>query len=516
MNNGVQSIFPYKGGENSTFNPILLSPSDITASNNIIYTTYASKRKRPGIVQAFTNRTPGNNKILGAIDFWRLGTQRIVYYNGKNIIAATNSGVVDIIDGSSPIPIDEAVSFLAFAGLLIIFFYGGQTRPQAWTQSGKVFDLFSDNYFPAFGKIWLNRLWIPDPDVPGRLLASRTGDPTSMTGGDSTSIDLDVNDNDPDGITAIFPPFFGSLYVAKRFSLYKITPVTLSDGTIVFSSYKISETGCISHNAVFTKEQNIIFPSDEGLHNFTSTDKTSEVETDLISYKIRTDWTDQVNFNRAKYMSAVYDKSLNAAFILYPSVGSNYCNSVFGYSFSQSEWFSWDNFNHTSILRYLDSPVKKQRTMVCSSSGDIGYLDLNENLDYGKSYDLFFDSGLISPSMAPHKSYAYAYVTLIFAPQISGSFNFSYQIDGKTVGTISIRMEADLDENLGEDFETGVSYLGSTAAVKVVTVRLKNIGNTYSFSIDHNPADSEDTGFEILGIVMRMEEATTKIGEIAA
>lgn len=82
-----------------------------------------------------------------------------------------STGATDDITGANAIPTDETITFVPFNGLLIMMFGGGQTPVMAWTQSGSIFPLiqnpFPNNFNAAFGRVWLNSLWIPDPEYPG-------------------------------------------------------------------------------------------------------------------------------------------------------------------------------------------------------------------------------------------------------------------------------------------------------------------------------------------------------------
>ena len=512
-------IYPYDGSQDSTRHPLLISPTDIVDSDNIVYTTYSTKKKRPGISHAFQDTIGGNNHILGGCDFWRLGSQYIVYYDGVKLYAIKPDGTKSNISATVDLPIDEAVSFCQVQGLLCIFFTGGNTPPKKWTQTGQITDLSPDAPNAAFGRVFLNSLWIPDPTVPGRILKSVTGDPTDFTGGDAAAYDLDPSDGDPEGITAIFPPFYGSLYVSKRYSIFRLTPVILGDGSTAFSVLKIVDgIGCISHNAVVPMESTVIFPSDRGIHHLESTNMLSAVTTNFLSANIQPPWFEDTNFNRSKYMQAVYDQSLNSYILIFPRQGSNYPSDVWGFSIPAAKWYRWRSYNHTSIFRYVDFQNKKLRTMVGSEDGEFGVMDDKVNRDYGRGYSIYLQSGIIAPS-GPDKRYQLQAINPIFVPQITGKFNLTYKINGKTIETLEYSMTSDeLGDKLGEDFKTGISVLGGLPEVKMDSKRTMGSGNFYSLLIEHTPTPNieEDEGFELLGVLLDVEEINRSDGEVVA
>ncbi len=513
-----QKIYPYDGGQDSAKNPILLRPQDVSASSNIIYTTYTTKKKRPGLSYLFDNYETTHRRIIGMKDFWRLGSQRLVVWDGKKLHAINPSNeTVDELGSGFTLPTDEAVCFEAFQGILGIFFYGGKTRPKYWTQSGNIVDFPSSVPNAPFARVWLNRFVIPDPTVPGRLLLSKTGDPTDFTGGDATTIDLDVNDGDPDGITAILPPFFGSLYVTKRLSTYKITPVQF-ETSVVFSVTKISDgIGCVSHNAVVASEKNIFFPADSGWHQFESTDKISEVDSELLSTDIQPLWVDGVNFKRAKYMQSVYDKGLNSILCAFPADSSNYPTDVWGFSLVAKKWYRWPYYNQTAMCRYMDSFKKKIRTAVGSNDGDIGFIDSDAKKDYNKPISVYLKSGIIAPNNEPNDEYNFKYITPVYVPQAGGKFKITMKIDGVTTNVNEFEMQDEsLGDTLGETFITGESVLGGMPNVVTDTVRIGGNGMLYQLIITHEDDTEDGVGFELLGVLISAEPINKGTGKRAA
>lgn len=513
-----QKIFPYDGAFDATKHPLLIAPKDVVDSQNIVYTTYSTKKKRPGVTEAFPTQFPTNRRILRQFDFWRLGKQRVVFYDGKNIIAydvAQNR--YDIISNNFPVPVDTMVHFVAFQGLLIVTFEDGITTPKAWTGTGAMFDL--DPTLPAspFAQIWLNKIWVPDPTIPGRLLYSQTGS-IQFTGGDSGNLDLDVNDGDPDGITAIFPPFFESLYSTKRLSTYKIKPVILGDGSLIFSFVKISDgVGCISHAAVAAAPGNLFFPSDEGVHYFVSTDKLSEIETEDFSLQIQPLWIGQTNFKRSRFMQGIYDRELKSYILLYPSESALFPNDAWGYSIAAKKWYRWREYNHTSICRYVDSKSKRLRTLVGAKTGKIGFIDSSSRLDYDQPIDIDLQSGIVCPGGTPDDRFAFCSMTPIFVPQVSGNFKITYKIDGKFIETLTFEMNTVLGgADLGEEFTLGVSTLGGIPQVVCDNRRIKGYGMMYEFFIEHDGVGDGNDGFELLGILLDVDRTTKATGRTAA
>lgn len=520
-----QKIFPYDGAFDATKNPILISPKDVVDSDNIVYTTYSTKKLRPGITLTVDSSPNLSKSILAQFDFWRLGNRRVVYWDGKKIYAVEpESGEKQCISGMLSLPENEAVTFTVFNGLLLIFFSGGQQPVLYWTMSGSLQVLSPNCPNAAFGVVWLNKLWVPDPTVPGRVFGSQSGDPTDFIGNtDSPDVvvqDLDVGDGDPEGITSIFPPFFGSLYVSKRLSVYRLTPVTLADGSIAFSQSKISDgTGCISHSCVVAAEGNIFFPSDWGWHTFKSTTMLSEIDTDLLSRDIQPLWVNDTNFSQSKYFQASYDRELNSILCIYASGSSTYPDSLWGFSFVAKKWYRWSGYNQTSICRYVEPGGKRMRTLVGSFDGRTGMIDSSINKDHGVPFGCFIQSGLICPGGTPDEDYVFNAIAPLFVPQVSGKFRVTYKIDGRTMESKDFDMtQTDVGGELGVDFIPGITPLGGVPQIKLDKREMAGNGMIYQLFIEYDPTLNVDdlVSFELLGILVDVSSATKKYGERVA
>ena len=558
-----QKLYPYDGSEDVTRNPILISPVDIIESDNIIYTTYSTKKKRPGLSYAFPNYETAARHVLAIIDYWKIGTQRVVFWDGQYIKAIDPlTGIVTNITGTAILPIDQTCTFLRFYGVLIIFFGGGQTPPYYWAQTGNIQILLDPvtyaGYNPPFGQLFLNRLAIPDSVYPGRILLSKTNDPTDFFTGDATAVDCGISDGDPDGVTALFPEYLGSLYVAKRFTLYEVslkqfvTADTAGATTItnVFVPKRITDgIGCISHNGVIAAENDIYFPSDRGIHSLVSTRKFAQIETNFLTAKIQPSWTSNVNFNRSQYIQGVYDIANNSLLWVYPSAtysfptevrgysliadkwfkwenynqaavawyvqqNYNYPTDLRGYSLTAQKWFKWVNYNQTAVAGYVEAQGRKVRTIVGGLDGSIGIIDTDVKTDYGKKISLFVQSGIIVPNGMPDDEFEFNYIAPIFVPQISGKFRVIMKIDGKVINELTFDMtDATIGANLGLDFVTGQSYLGGLPTVKIDKKRCEGRGMMYQLFIEHIQEDDEDPcDFELLGILMDVDTVSKSTG----
>lgn len=511
--------FPYAGNFDSTKHPALIDPNDVVDMNNLIFTTYSTKKLRPGISPVFTQSVPAESReIVSYADFWRLGTQRFVYCNGVDVVAVETDGTSYVITPNGVTLNDANVFFLVFQGLLIVFFGNTDYRPHYWTGTGAMVELTDYPEGTPFGRIWLNAVWVPDPSVPGRLKKSKTGDPTDLTSGDALDFDLDVSDGDPDGITAIFDPVFDALYVSKRFSIHKIY-IQLDNltGDFVYGRNVVSKgIGCISHQAAVAVEDVIIFPSDRGVHILSQTDKVSGVETQFLSKNIQPLWVKEINFARRQWMRAVYDNSRNCYLLLFPDKGRNYNSSCWGYSLYANSWFRWQDYNQTCIFRYIDPVEEDIKIGVCSGDGQIGFIDDDVKTDFGVRYRASIQSGIISFSGVPKDCFQLSQLSAFFVPQASGKMTITYRIDGVVIDTLEFDLKSvEIGDNLGEDFTTGISILGNYPEIGGETVNTKGDGHFFNFLIEYIPSvvSEPEDGFEILGLVMGLVPVTSRLGK---
>lgn len=514
-----QKIYPYDGSLDATKHPLLISPKDVVSAENIIYTHYSTKKNRPGITEIFPGVFPYVGKILSGIDFWRLGVQRVVIYNGFQILAFNpNSNTFENISLNFNVPVDDVVHFKTFAGLLIITFSDPNTPIKAWVGTGQLLDLsdFGVGVPPnaPFCEIWLNKLWLPDPSIPGRLLHSATGT-VNFVGGNAGAEDLDVNDNDPEGLSSIFPPYFGSLYVTKFFSVYQLKPVILGDGTLIFSQSKISDgVGCVSHGSVAAAPQNLFFASHEAIHYFQTSDRISAIEIDGFSDQIAPLWTGETNFKRMKYARAIYEKNLKSYILLYPSESNNFPDSAWGFSLIAKKWYHWNDYNQTCLFSYTNPLTKKLNTIVGSSDGRLGVIDETVSTDYGKPVPISIRSGITAPGGAPDDQFIYNQIIPIFVPQESGKFEITYKIDGRVIETLEFEMSDDsLSDFLGIDFILGQSVLGGIPQLLVDKRNIIGNGMFYELLITYS---GEGSGFELLGILMNVDRVAPRLGRTVA
>jgi len=513
-------IYPYSGSQNSTVHPALLDASDIVYSDNIIYTLSNTKKIRPGLVKSFNSQKPtGSEAILSGIDFnfWSSTDNRIKNY----FVYAQKSGDVIAFDKTtqthrvikSGINVNFPIVFETFYGLLVMCVGDRETIPQKWNGTTPLMsDLFSDGstYKSTICRKFLNKLWIDDPTVPGRAIGSVTNDPTDFSGAGSETIDFNVNDGDPVGLTAFLPPKDKVMYVGKWNSLYSLTP-TYVGSTLVFVPNEIStnaDIGVVSHNGCTSAGGSLYFPSQRGYHRLITSDVIIGLDTQFASAKIQADWTREVSMQYAGFISACYSVEHNSIFVLYPRDEDVEANHLFGYSLISQDWYSWYNFNQSFVVTCMDATTRKNKATFLSRDGDIGVLDDDYVSDYGKFYTMKIKAGVITPNGIPEASYEFKFANFVFTPSSSGTMSFAMLIDGKHLNykTIPISPTNSTYDTtqygeLGENFILGLMNLGGVPSVYLYPQELKGSGTFYTFLIQFTPTSNSES-LEILGILV--------------
>jgi hypothetical protein len=279
-------IWPASGGLDQSSIPGTAKNSRLDECDNIIFTVNGSRKKRWGIDGYYDSGLSPvvTSNFRGGIDFWRnissVQTQKVVSFVGGKLFADANNGIFADVTGSTSLVKDDQVSFEIYVGLLVAFFES--SVPQRWNMTDATFvDLGGSPPPASFGRVHGGRMWAAgNKAAPHRLYYSAPDDPEDWTlGGGGGSIDIDLGDSDPIGITAIFPSFHGDLYVAKRRSLYRVRTLRSSDlSSSAFSVETVVKgIGCIAHNSAVATPTDVIWTSERGIHSLIATDKYGDV-----------------------------------------------------------------------------------------------------------------------------------------------------------------------------------------------------------------------------------------------
>lgn len=497
-------MFPWVGGVNSSLDPSVIPPNQLTEAKNALFGVRGSRKKRPGITHNWDNGITGSQFVIGLVDFWYgsgTKTKRLFsVFKDKTFHSYTTSGTKTTIplDGSAtawPGTITNA-AFEIMNNKLIIAVDGTSNIPKKWEGVGNnVFDLGGSPPFFSICRQHLGRLWANDLTNPDRIHYTTTGNPEEWQGnGDSGALDIGIGDGDPSGITAIFPTFKGDLFVAKKTKLYRITGNTPESFEVRLVS---SGIGCISHNSITPVDQDdIVFCSERGFHSLIATANFGDFEGAFLSKDIQQTFNDNFVKSRLPNVWGVYLSSINSvAFAVTDSViSSNYNNTIWLYNFEQKAWYNWPNIPCSSMCISSDDDQKRFYLGGITSRVSKTFNDLNYDISTsGVNTAIAFKikTGIIYVDEQPYLIKGFKKLALIFNPVGIFTLTVTVKIDNYSTQSLAFTSDTSFLELLGINFILGTSVLGSNLAMAPYTIGIDGYGRGIQITIEQNDIDQE-------------------------
>lgn len=535
-------VWPAKKGLDQSSIPGTADPASMEDCDSVIFTINGSRKMKWGIKPYCVNGiTPDTTTNLRAtVDFWRTvgatPSQKIVVYANGKLYADQSTGYFSDVTGANVLNWQDRMVSDIFTGLLISCFES--TVPLAYTQTGpfttlvqKAWDLFTalPGTYPQFNpgaptfyniprfsicRIWRRRLWGISPLFPHRLYYSAVDAPWDFVLADGAgSIDIDYADSDPVGLTAIFPSLLKTMVVAKRRSLYTVAEVVSSEsdgagGIIYGTTYQIDPyskgVGCIEHNSVAAASNDIIWASERGIHSLAQTDKAGDLEVGFLSYPIHKLYQNETSFLRSKNMWGVYSPEENAYKLAYTERGKTYNDQILNYNIALGEWTRYKKYECRSLCPYVDSN-KKSKVMI-GRNMNLGIIEETVLTEFGiLSPGMSLSTPIICVGQRPDIQLNFTKLWLYVKPQVSGTLNIVYQVDGKP----AISTTADLSGGGGSiigAFPVGGGLIGGTGKIKKLAVSLMGEGSMIQFYFSFVPTTvTEDC--EIFGFTIEAEYA---------
>lgn len=344
--------------------------------------------------------------------------------------------------------------------------------------------------------------------APHRIYYSDTDNPEDWVGGTAGSIDIDLGTDDPIGITAIFPSFHNDLYVAKRRSLYRIKETYAGElGSSIFQLEPVNfGIGCVEHNAVVATPNDIIFPSERGIHTLSVTDKYGDIGSSFTSYPIHELYRDTIDFNKTKNMWGMYSPEMNSYLLAYTRRGRQTNFDILGFNVELQEWFRWQNIDCAAIASYVDSR-SQTRVAIARESLNIGVFDSDIVTDHGTSYTSYFTTPIIYPLGAPDVSCNFKNVWMFVKPKAQGSMTLNYEIDNKGATSMTVDMTTNVGGVIGTAI-IGVGVIGGGGEVKKIRVPIEGEGTAIQFTVTQTPTDATaNEGMDVYGYIIEGEYA---------
>ncbi len=446
-------------------------------------------------------------------DYWygtgATRTQKLVAVTSDGKVFAYNSSgvrtAIVVTAAYTTTPITKCTMTM-IGNILIIAVDGTNNVMKYWDGSAAIENVPGTPPLANIVSTHQGRLVCNSKAAPDRLFYSPVEDYTKWNGvGESGAIDIAVGDGDPIGINAIFPPFKGDLFVAKKTKLYRITGYSPESLQVI----KVSDgIGCVSHNSITAIDQDdIFFVSERGVHSLAATDQFGDFSSTYVSVDIQKTFNDDFNRSRLQYVHGEYLSNINCVAFTFSLEASTANDQLYLYHIPTKAWHRYTTISCQSLVVSNDSD--KRRFYIGTSSGRV-----SKTLA-GTSYDV--------DNTGANSAIQYNVTTgIIYLNENQYEFNAlkRFVIYYKPVGAHSVTCEVRCDnlelnsENsltfinassvdlLGTTFILGSSILGSTAIMQPHSRMIDGRCRAFKLAISQSGVQQE---VEIQGFAIEFE-----------
>lgn len=524
-----KALYPWIGGLNTSIDPIILDPQNLTQADNIVFTTSGSRRKRGGQARYNAAKMSGasTSNVVYFTNYWSIVSNvKREYFvaataNGKVFRSAVTSGTWSSFNTITLAITHGGVTSTTINNNLVMGFQGNGV-PKVWvaqsTSANLVSMTSSTTVSLPFTVAWIcnsfiERLFVAgDPALPDRLYCSVPGTYNNFTqgavAGSGIVLDVGIGDGDPSGITAIFPGTGGNriLYVAKRRHLYAIncSDVDQRNWSITLISNQI---GVINPNSVVTlDETDVIFLSDRGMHSLSQVLQTTAViPGEFLSFPIQYDYNSIVNSANRGQISLTYVPSLNSVLFSCKRVGLSTYETIYGFNVELKQWFRWTSVPCNFIFTRFNATSGVDELYSCDVTGFVNKLNQTTLADFGSAITTRVVSSFIFPDGLPLAEYAFTRLIMIFRSRDNSTFTCQITVDGVTAQSFTVQQRVAGGNTLGSTLLGVTTYiLGNIQAVKPYFTHIGGVGSSIQLQFTHNTLNKD---FELFGVVLEYEDA---------
>lgn len=353
-------------------------------------------------------------------------------------------------------------------------------------------------------KSHLGRAWINDKTENERLHYSSTYDFDEWNGyGNSGVLNVGYGDGDPDGISAIFPPFKGTLFITKRNNIYRVDG-QYAEEFLVSAISSSAGVGGVGHAAVAAVDlDDVLYMSYKGIHSLATTSAYGDFNSSFLSEKIQTAFSNWTS-GRLKYASSTYIPTLNSVFwsIASSNFDDNNQDSLWVFNTKFKEWHRWPNIQAKSMTSYDLSG--KQILLIGRYDGRIDKTQTGDFVDHTTSAIQYtIKSGTIYVDGNPNTVKAFKKIGFIFRPKGDYTFTATIKIDNFQTQSLAFSQVSG-GARLGEDFILGESFLATANVLAPHTLPIDGYGRGLTVKVDNSGSNQQ---VEIYGILIEYESA---------
>ena len=521
-------------GLNVTDNPLIVPPTEMVESTNILIGSTLARKKRGGQDYLNTDSSdalasyplnPKNNggtdgdPILGLYEFWRYDSgsgapkSTLMVRQGTKIWAiSSRTGVAVDLTGALTLPSTGEVTFQAFEGKL---YWASTNTLEGYNTWDGVAGAATAATVPPDGTPSTiiahgGRMWaFGVPGFPYRIYYSEFYDgqawattPFGQTGtaAEAGSLDLDPF-GDPLGITGAVS-FQDRLYVYLKRASFEITGNTINNFIVKTISRQI---GCIGHRTIVPIANDIIYASERGILRMSSTDKAIESEYGFISRPISRIWNENIDRELGGQFSATYDEQENLYLLSCATKGSTENDVILAFNAQATLWAgTWEGIRARTLATYVVEG--KNRVIAGREDGVISLTGTPGRLDLGFPYTSKFKTGILYPNGEMDIQFIWKTATVLASTNGDATVTFNAFVDTEQKATRTIQIASGKDL-LGSTFILGQSKLGNGVFVPQ-TMSLKGSGYGLQLEVIFNTEDE----VEVYGFFASAIEADQKIG----
>lgn len=510
------------GGLNTSDNPLIVGPAEMTEANNVNIAQSLARRKRPGQENYTISTYEGTASwpevdvpIRGAIQYWRFlsssgGSEEDIFLHSSDEVWSVASRISEGINRSNGFTFSSTSvpSYQVFEGIL----YFVSTDPatdgyKKWNGRADTPGDVEDAVGPADGdpkylSTWRARMMAAGViDFPFRLYISGPLDAEEWDSSDgATSLDIDY-DGDPDGITALFGEYQGNFYFATSRSVYELSALDASD----VSTYQVSRItdgiGCVGPNMFCQTPNDILFWSYRGLHSLKKTITSDQVEFNFLSRPLQKTIVEQINADLFFQGSCQWDKVQNLVVTTLPSAGQQTNDIILTYNITFGLWTNWMGCDARCLFNLLID--RKEYVGEGREDGKLAFLNPDITTDFDEGFFANFKTGKLFPGGDIVFEKSFKSCTILISSTRVSDITVEWAIDGRdgTKSSSKVLSLGNAAATLGSTFILGQSQLGIGRFIP-----LRFTIEDYGYNIQLNVLCSGDSDIEFYGFILEVDD----------
>jgi hypothetical protein len=506
------------GGLNTSDDPLIVGPEEISDGNNFLIGQTLSRQKRPGLESYHTSSyastaswPTAGSPIRKLVQYWRYASatgevQEDLFLHSQTNVWSIDTRTSPAVNrtGSLTLSSTSVPSYQIFEGIL--YFTSSNTADgyNKWNGlpntpgDATAATAPTDGVGKYLGVYYGRMVMAGNPMYPFRFYISAPYDAEDWTGPTATSIDLDY-DGDPDGITAIFPELDGRLYIATRKSIYELTGTDVNSFVIRRVTRGV---GCVGQGTVVATPNDVLFSSDRGVHSIKKVIVSDQSNITFLSRDVQNIWTSLLNEQLFGQMQAAWDETQNLYILSVVSSGTTTNDTVLAYNMTYGYWMKWEDIDARSLSTVLVN--KKQYVIVGKEDGGIQFFNPSSSTDDGTGYSFQFKTGKFFPDGDITKEFRFNSVTALVSVTDPSTVAFGWSIDSvdstkSGSREFSVGTDADL---LGTTFILGASKMGIG---RFIPIRVSIEETGYNFQLEVTCGGSSNINFH--GWLLEVDDA---------